>query len=618
MIQHLTIHGRTERVASLAPGLGAALERTSILDGSPTVARDPDGRWAGAWIEAPDPVCGERWQQQGSELLVLNGPALGLSGSQANVVREAHRAFRTAGTAGVAGIVGGIFHAVGVTGGELRAFGDLSGLAPVYWASDHGVTAVSNRASAVAAVLGLRGWDHQAMSWLIASSGLRGAELPHRGVRYVGPGTELRIDPDGTATLGRSPSWVWPSPDDDSDVDDLAPAEWDAVTDALIEGFRPLGALGEPVKLFLTGGKDSRLCLALAKAAGLAPVTTTVTTGAGDGPEAIHARLVAEAAGFVHQVHQPLGAAVPGGARPEASDPGATAKPSTIQTDRAEFRWTLLRRHLYRHEVTVATWDGMVDAGGSALDIKGIGGEFFRRSSSPWLRDQETASVEDFTRHLLRLGTANALGLLRADRNQANDAIRRYTAHNGAVVRADLLTEKHYVDFVLGHHNGTIFQNRPATTKLAPLVQVRAIKPYLALSGRARAAERLHYEVMRRTAPELVELPFYRDRWSTDIAGAPNPEPIAVPETVAAPATPAHNRRSWRWNFVTSEHAEISALFAEAGGSGLDEICDVDRLRALVSRPDELTRPAQVKPLFAAIGVSLALLGRTERVVDQP
>lgn len=74
-------------------------------------------------------------------------------------------------------------------------------------------------------------------------------------------------------------------------------------------------------------------------------------------------------------------------------------------------------------------------------------------------------------------------------------------------VRADLLLEKWYVDNRLAHWNGPLTQNEPGYINLTPLLSAVAMRANVRLSVTARSSERLHFEVMRRTAPELARLP---------------------------------------------------------------------------------------------------------------
>ena len=95
--------------------------------------------------------------------------------------------------------------------------------------------------------------------------------------------------------------WVWPEPGANGGRENLTPSEWDEITDALVTNFRTLRSSSDPLRLALSGGKDSRLCLALAKAAGLQGPHVTITNGPVDSPEVLCAAAVAEAAGFRHK-----------------------------------------------------------------------------------------------------------------------------------------------------------------------------------------------------------------------------------------------------------------------------------------------------------------------------
>lgn len=148
----------------------------------------------------------------------------------------------------------------------------------------------------------------------------------------------------------------------------------------------------------------------------------------------------------------------------------------------------------------------------------------------------------------------------------------------------DTLAEKWYVDFRVGHWNGALAQNKPGYVTLTPLVRPDVARTSVELSERARSAHRLHYEVMRRVAPDLLRVPLMNDVWDPDnrrAAGGGVPaEPF--PTTLR----PTHRTLgSWQYRFVEEQAAEIRSLLDRARReTELDAICDVARLQ-VAARP---------------------------------
>ena len=140
---------------------------------------------------------------------------------------------------------------------------------------------------------------------------------------------------------------------------------------------------------------------------------------------------------------------------------------------------------------------------------------------------------------------------------------------------------------------------------------------YMELSPRTRATDRLHFEVMRRTAPELLGIPILNDVWAPDIA---NESPIELPSEPfpSRVEVSARTLRSRRWSFLEDERAAIEQLFEEAQrDTDMGAICNMEKLKTIVRAPQNL-RNIDVKAVESSIAVALALLGRTEAVLDRP
>jgi hypothetical protein len=220
-------------------------------------------------------------------------------------------------------------------------------------------------------------------------------------------------------------------------------------------------------------------------------------------------------------------------------------------------------------------------------------------------------------------------------------------------VRLDLLPEKFYVDHRLAHWNGPLLQFVPLRVSVNPLLTQLAVQKNCELSVAARADERFHYEVMRRAAPELVDLPFLDDEWSPNLTGghASSAEPRRGRYVTPSPA-----RKGWRtlgrrrrraatadrgkppplprasdgrsatraaptnpgWLLVDRDAAGIEQLFERAAHeTALGEVCDIERLVGVARGAVALHRSADVKQLFSCIGTVLVLLGESEQVIDR-
>jgi hypothetical protein len=445
---------------------------------------------------------------------------------------------------------------------------------------------------------------------VIGHANLFGEQMPARSVRYLSPGCEAIVGrTDSRVTLRPSPVWVWPEPSDDGGRENLSPAEWDEITDALVTNFRALRSFSGRVRLSLTGGKDSRLCLALAKAAGLEHRIGTVTTGAVDSPEVQCAAAVAEAAGFSHK---------------HAGPPVTIAQ---VLAGNAPFNpdavWRRLRQHAYRFEAIVCPWDGMTDPLRSTrVNVKGFGGELYRGPGghAKRFKREHPTTVEAMANMFVDYHQPHdPLKVLRPDevafqaewlKSWVHDEVKR--------VRFDLAPEKFYVDYRLGHWNGPLGQSTPWRINVNPLLLPTATRKILELPLEIRGSERFHFEVMRRAAPELVAVPFLNDVWAPEIAADSEIDLPREPYPTAVEAS-GRTMKTWQWRFLNTQGKTIAALFKDAAhNTDMGAICDMRKLRRIARRSDQIKRVIDAKAVLSSILVALALVERVEPVLDRP
>jgi hypothetical protein len=183
-------------------------------------------------------------------------------------------------------------------------------------------------------------------------------------------------------------------------------------------------------------------------------------------------------------------------------------------------------------------------------------------------------------------------------------------------VRFDLLPDKWYVDYRLGHWNGPLAQAKPGHINVTPLLSPTAVAACLRLSPEARSSDRLHFEVISRAAPELLSIPFLNDVWASEIQAGSKidlpTEPFPTPSKVTM-----QTLRPTKWLFLDEQADEIERLFdAAATETEMSAICDLDALKRLVREPASLRRKGAAHEMYSCIGVALTLLGRAEPVVD--
>jgi hypothetical protein len=458
--------------------------------------------------------------------------------------------------------------------------------------------------------------------------------MPAAGVQHVPNGLLASYDwADGTVRLCHSPTWMWPAPSADTGRDNLDADEWDRVTDALVASARRSAELSsEQVLLALTGGKDSRLCAAVASAAGLSDNVVAFTAGRPGHPDAQIGGQVADAVRFRHEV----GALGP--RRLSNLRHGAEPLPA------AEQEWRRLRRHIDRYEGIVNAWSGRDDwADPGAVILEGFLGEFYRGGHAEQFRVSRPVTVKGYQDRFLSYHQRPDPGrvLTSGIRRYQDDWIRSWVTQNAEVVRLDLLPEKFDLDFRQAHWTGPLIQCADFTV-VNPLMTKFAATKLLELSPEARMADTFLREVLTRAAPELLKIPLLDDQWAYQraemMSGSAAPEPTAAPtprrglgrrravEANRSETKPRddqavpqkHTLRSKTaaraaWSFLVSDSDLIGTLFDDASRStDFDRICDPVKAKHLAQRSADLTRLPEIRALYGCIGVAMTMLDQRE------
>ena len=613
MISFVVVAGKPAEVEHFAPRLLGALESTRILDGRRIEQQGARHTWAFAGIEAPDATSPARFACDEDSFVVFNGPAFTAECDPRSLPERLLTSYRERGSAEVAENLEGAYNFVGVAPDVgLRAFGDFSGMYPLYWYAGEDFALISNRSLTVSDLVGSREWNMHALAWIVARANLAGDGLPLRRVRHLPPGVEARAPwGSGALELDAASMSIWPCASDDPGRDNLTPKEWDAVTDALVGSVRALESVDGPLRLGLTGGKDSRLCLALAKAAGLCDRVDVFTSGSLDGPEFEVARSVAEVAGFAHG--SPVGAGLPASDRPRP-------KPVPAEVN-AENVWNQLRRNVTRYEGIVPAWTALQNATRRPfVTIKGFGGEFFRRGSNQRSRAGDACSVDELAAQIVATHTAmDRLGVIRpTEAAYQAQWLENWVRTMAREIRRDVVHERLHVDLGFAHWFGPLLQDAPESVTIHPLVSRMAAQKNLELSAVARRNERFHFEVMRRAAPDLVVIPFLNDCWAPELAVD---SPLDLPQhpfaTAVKPVGRAIHQANPGWQFLETERRTIDGLFKEAAKrTEMDSVCDMKKLRRYAKSSRPMTKFGEIRELVGAVGIALTLLERAEPVIQ--
>ena len=573
---------------------------TLPLEPRPFISRiSDDGRWFVVACGAPDPLFRNRARVTARGALAINGPALRLVGNEDRYGDEMlDREFEAAESRGI----GHLFHdlagsyAVGsITEREgMVAFSSQDGMYPVYHAVGEGYCAVSNRATTLAKLTEASP-NINALAWLVAAGNVFGPETAFRGVDKVEPG-EFVAAPLGTRSLVRQrfSTTIWPDTNQTTIEEDLSPDDWDDVTNTLLKNIHATSDDRRTAKinLGLTGGKDSRLVLALASAAGMSSQLRIFTTGIPSWGDPMIAAEVCRTLGVPHELREPkqVGGQVP-------------TKP-----------WSHLLAHVSRYEGLVSPWDGVGPQviRGSSVKFDGFGGELFRGSHAAQFKRHLPRTVDGMQHAFIDYHQRfDPAGVLRSEvAYELMSWLFEWVSQTSKYVRLDTLPEKFYVDYRLGHWNGPLAQNVPGQVRISPLLDANCAAKILRLTPDARRVERFHYEVMRRTAPEILHIPFYNDAWSGRLVETPGNTSRSAPHGKTEAA------KGWQFDFAETQRENVACLLRRAADRGLAEIVDIGTAVQWTLSADPKRDVVAVKTLLSLAATSLMLLDEGQSARD--
>jgi hypothetical protein len=378
---------------------------------------------------------------------------------------------------------------------------------PVYLAEVPGAVLVSDRASWAAAVAGRLAEPDPVMAAAFLSLGYPvGAATPFRGVRALGAQRQLTI------TAGRPIAVAAQSDGTGAD------GSYGAVAAALVDAVRPMGELGVPVELSLTGGKDSRLIAAALTAAQI-PFRAR-THGFASHPDVIVAAMIASKLGIEHVVTEPRPAAPE--RAPDEADVLARLRSAVLVSDGMLSAFENVGRPDPRLTVSPA-------------QTGGHGGELLRGGYAPaaWTaRRPARAWSEARGAELFRRMVTRRLGLLHPA--AAGAYLASLAPFAASLARGPLRTLD---DFYLVNRAG----RWSAAARQAYLLREALVQPFfgdqVVRAARAvplpdRITDRLHRGVLAALCPDLLDLPLADSGWKS----GPRTPPVRAAANAGAAA----------------------------------------------------------------------------------
>ncbi|GAA4868598.1 hypothetical protein [Serinicoccus chungangensis] len=434
----------------------------------------------------------------------------------------------------------GSFGLVGASASTLVGITNQHRSEGLYWTETEDVVILSNSAAVLSLI---RHGQHPVYSRLgiagFLMHGLPFAEsLPFAGVAVVPAAAQFCSDPRSDFRI------IQDEPDIRSEDDLSGVAE--QIAEGLVDYARVLTRGAGDVVAAITGGKDSRLVVAALHAAGVD--FSTYTNGLPESGEGVVGREVTAALGVSHRlVNPPVQRGASGGAvvvgRPEEQ-----AWATLRSTGGMGNAFTALPMPSTLH---VPITD--------RANLGGQGGEIVRGGFARYLNDEVPRT--DRAVAILRKTWFNNEDVLTPLAVEAVEADVR-SVWSGAIEDPARALFDGYVSHRTGRWLATMRHGESVvnshTTLLINNQMVRALR---SLPSSALLGEQMAHAVMTNLAPQVVDLPFFRDRWAFETEG---PLPSYKPATWEnrAPYT-AHDQPRASFNWRSAFTPGLSEFFLE-------------------------------------------------------
>ena len=421
----------------------------------------------------------------------------------------------------------GVYTAVSVSAaGDGCVTGDPFSFGALYWAESDDVFVVSTRSSLAARIVTPPGRrparDGEPVASISYCTYVLGQRTGFVGVETIPPGSCVvlsRTDVPKVHTWSARP-WL---PVGDEDVDDLA-ALVERVRDDLAGIVRVHAAVHARAKIAnLSGGRDSRLVLALLIHEGLTDQFVFNTFGSADLADTVVATTIADRFGLQHRAST----------RRAPTAAGAVAPPAAPQISYED----RLRHHVFMTSGLLSTWDLRLFARRRAPDmvLTGLFGEAYRTIYPGKLGIR--AMDEVFTQVRGKGFGFDAAGIFKPEVRAHFDA-QVIAALEAALPEGG--TPQDALDgFYLGGRLRRWFGPQPdteTTNRVYPLYSLRATRAAFALGTQRRWSDVLMFELMRGTNDELTAMPFATSTWpEAAIAHLPDADRYRAAPKTAAP-----------------------------------------------------------------------------------
>lgn len=485
------------------------------------------------WVSANGSVALLGWSNEPvCDLLpgILTSSPLGRSLGYCGYLTEPHQASRVLGWQDLAGAgeLGGVFSLFRAGEDRLEAGTSLARVCPVYYAQNSDVMVVGSRALLVHLVerqaAGDPGLDIDvsALVPMVHHGFFSTDATPYRGVKALPAASVLVASAGSALSIAHTDP---PAPDPANASTSRA-----GVTDlagALVAAVAPLGRAGAPVRLALSGGRDSRLMASVLRAGGVP--FSAYTHGFADDPDVILGQRIAGALRIEHEVQL------------------TSPREAEVQTVTVEHPLTRTIRVIQMCEGMTSGYESVNRYEPFTLEpaTSGSGGETLRGG---FLYDQRDVSPEGLAKRVNSIFHA-------ADWLLTDDAIADFRGASLPWEACDGYTalDRLYLYYrtgrwIVGSHSATLMNS----LYYHPFLDNQVVRAALRLSAQWRGTEEPVYRIIKKLAPALTRIPAEGKRWHFD---AERPRGIMLAGYPAwrmrAPVKPVGRTAGFNWRKST-------------------------------------------------------------------
>jgi hypothetical protein len=510
----------------------------------------------------------------------------------------------------------GVFVAASLSAHGRSVIGtDPLGVGVAYWGEDRDMVVISTRAPVAAGLLAAEvpngaARDVVGSGWLAYSTYPVGDRTGFECVRVVPEGACIAIDAAGNTRLNRAEQSPWRSADG---LPNSPTAVLEQVRAEMTAAMRMARRRPGQMAAGLTGGKDSRLILALLLADGAAGDVEFQTYGGDELPDVVIARRLADTFGLHHVTNpgfaqrwewrQALEAAV--------RDRGGYADVSSRELGLRITPWTMsgVRNVSEAHL-------GRMPSVPSAL-LSGGFGELLRTNfpGSTRLRSKEQAARFPDE---LKFGTAQILRpeLLEDYRERTHRVL--FEGCRDSDSPQDVI-DAFYIRARLRRWLGAEIEVDPQP-RVFPLYSITAVRLAFAIGAENRHSEWIHYQLMRTAYEPLVHADFANDDWRPEARGGlvpmqPDHERCpSAPPPMPAPVEPTSklSERTWardvRAELQQTDREIMRRYLCHDPSNPVFEVVDPVAIQTAVDRFEQLSESQRLQ-VYGALSAAIWLGG---------